>query len=521
MSSLTQAPAVSLLGISKRFPGGVVANDGISCEFRSGEIHAVLGENGAGKTTLMKILGGFYRPDHGEVSLGGRRVSFRSPREARRAGIGMVHQHFSLVPALTVAENLALSDGDHGWFCRPRRWSEFLRREAGKLGLDIRPEASVWELSMGEKQRVEVFRLLLEGARVLILDEPTSILAPREAENLFRQLKAFREMGHAIILVTHKIEHVVAFTDRVTVLREGRVVASLETGSATRGDLADLMVGGHLEDGVDAAGRERPPHDGTVVLQVEDLTVKPQLSPCGLSKVSLNVRAGEIVGVAGVSGNGQDELAAAIAGLAQFSGRVSLCRVHGENGGVATLGYVPGDRIGVGVAGALSISDNLALRSYRENGNSSGPWLKQDRLRERAADLIREFSITPDDPDAIVGTLSGGNVQKILLARELARKPDVLVAVTPTAGLDVATVNYVHATLANMAARGCGILLISEDLDELLLLSDRIVVLFEGRVAGCFDREEMDVQEIGLVMSGVAPAASGIPGHSEMAISYA
>ncbi len=508
MNDLATNAAISLHEITKRFPGGVVANDRVSCAVLPGEIHGLLGENGAGKTTLMKVLAGFYRPDSGEVRVNGRVVSFRSPRDAKDAGIAMVHQHFSLVPAFTVAENLALSDTSGGLILHPDRWRQHLRREAERLGLDVRLDAFVWELSMGEKQRVEVFRLLLEGAHVLILDEPTSILAPREAEHLLEHLKNFKEFGHAIFLVTHKIEQVVAFADRITVLRGGSVVGTLPAREATKEELAEMMVGRHVPVGQNGMRVFRPHDSDRVLLDVSHLNVKPVASAYGLSDVSFTVHAGEVLGIAGVSGNGQDELAAALSGLTRYHGVVHVAgnEVHPAVG-VASLGYVPGDRLGMGVAPTLTVLDNLSLKAFHSDGFSRGPWLHKARLRRTAQGLIERFGISPADPDVTVRSLSGGNVQKILLARELSREPEVLVAVTPTAGLDIATVEYVHTQLVEMASRGHGIILISEDLDELLLLCDRIIVLFEGRAVGSFDHERFDSRAIGLLMSGVGTTA--------------
>lgn len=495
-------PQVRFRGITKRFPGGVLANDDISFDIEKGEIHALLGENGAGKTTLMGILAGLHQPDEGYIQLKGERVVFRSPRDAKRHGIGMVHQHFSLVPAFTVAENLALSGGTGGPLFKPRSWSEHLRAEAERLGFDIRPEAYVWELSMGERQRVEVFRLFLEGAKAVInLDEPTSILAPHEAEKLFEHMARFKEAGGSVFLVTHKIDHVLSFADRVTVLRRGRVVASRDVSEVSRDGLADLMVGRHISESPARWAIPRDQSEPPWALEVHSLSVGQVSCPRGLEVQTLTVAAGGIVGVAGVGGSGQDELVAAITRTVPFRGTI---RRRGRRGAseAPRLGHVSGDRLGEGIAGSLSLADNLCLRSFHEDGFAWGPFLLRKKMRNKARQLIGAFGISPGDPDAPASTLSGGNLQRVVLARELERDPDLLVAVTPTAGLDIAGVEYVHSQLVSMAANGCGVLLISEDLDELLLLCDRIVVLAEGNVVGDLLRPDFDRRRIGLLMSG-------------------
>jgi simple sugar transport system ATP-binding protein len=495
--------SVHLRNITKRFPGGVVANRGITCAAKSGEIHAILGENGAGKTTLMKILAGFYSPDTGHIEIDGQPVVFHNPKEAKLAGIGMVHQHFSLVPALTVAENLALGATHTPFFLRPKRWNRHLLESAKRLGFDIRPAANVWQLSMGERQRVEIVRLMLEGARVLILDEPTSILAPKEAEQLFTHLRKFAESGHTIFLITHKIDHVKAIADRVTVLRHGQVVAIQETTGLSESDLAELMVGHSFQ----LSAPDRLKRNGTskneMTLEVRNLTVTPISSPSGLDDVSFNLRSGEILGVAGISSNGQDELVAALTGMAEFDGVIDSPHRDSSPHVEGRFGYIPGDRRGVGVALSLTVQENLTLRDYRRNDFSFGPWMNKARLESAARKKIETFGIQPANPCIKTALLSGGNIQKILLARELADQPSLIIAVNPTAGLDIATVDFVHREIARQAEEGAGVLLVSEDLDELLDLCDRILVLFAGRLVGAFDASPEVRNQIGLAMSGL------------------
>ena len=490
--------SVRLQNITKRFPGGVVANQGVTCEAKGGEIHAILGENGAGKTTLMKILAGFHAPDGGQIEIDGKEMAFQSPKDAKMAGVGMVHQHFSLVPALTVAENLALSSADTPFFLKPKQWKQQLTDSAERLGFDVRPDARVSKLSMGERQRVEIFRLLLEGAKVLVLDEPTSILAPKEADRLFVHLRKFAESEHTIFLVTHKIDHVKAIADRVTVLRRGQVVATREAAELNEADLAELMVGRPFElRELDRPNRHNVSED-EIALEVQDLSVVPISCAAGLTDVSFNLRSGEILGVAGISSNGQDELVAALTGSTKFDGEIRLPQTQDSQ-----IGFIPGDRRGVGVALPLTVEENLNLRDFRRDGFSLGPLLNKPRLKAEARERIETFGIRPADPNVETSTLSGGNIQKILLARELVNQPDLILAVNPTAGLDIATVDFVHREIARQADDGAGVLLVSEDLDELLALCDRILVLFAGRVAGRFDADLEVRNQIGLAMSGL------------------
>jgi simple sugar transport system ATP-binding protein len=493
-------------GITKQFPG-VVANERVDFEAAAGEVHALLGENGAGKSTLSNILTGLYRPDEGEIYLDGRPVEFHSPREALDAGISMVHQHFRLVERFTVAENVAL--GDHRREGRSFRLrSRVIERRVadlgGRYGLAVDPQAHVWQLSVGEQQRVEILKALYLDARILILDEPTAVLTPQEAEVLFETLRELAADGRTIVFISHKLHEVKAVSDRVTVLRAGRNVSTVEAADATPRSLAELMVGRGLGEGVHAEPRE----PGDVVLALEDVWADGDRGGAAVRGVSLQVRAGEIVAVAGVAGNGQRELAETIAGVRPAAkGTVRVAGRTPRPGDPraairAGVAYVPEDRLGTGLSPSVSIASNLALKSYREAPASTGPLLRLRRIRDRALELISRYRIAAPGPQAPVRLLSGGNLQKVVLAREFSGRPKVLVAASPTRGLDVGAIESVHTYLNEAAANGVGVLLLSEDLDEILTLADRIAVVYEGRFVGETTRAQANVEEIGLQMAG-------------------
>jgi simple sugar transport system ATP-binding protein len=493
-------------GITKRFPG-VVANDGVDFEAAAGEVHALLGENGAGKSTLSNILTGLYRPDEGEILVDGKPVQFGSPRDALDAGISMVHQHFRLVARFTVAENVLL--GDHrregrAFRLRPRLIEARVEELGRRYGLAVDPRAHVWQLSMGEQQRVEILRALYHDARILILDEPTAVLTPQEAELLFETLREMAADGRTVIFISHKLHEVKAVSDRVTVLRGGRVVSTVTAADATPRSLAELMVGHVLGEGARAEARA----PGEVVLGLEDLWADGDRGGAAVRGVSLTVRAGEIVAIAGVAGNGQRELAETIAGIRPPTG--GMVRVAGKvlrpgdpRAAIAAgVAYVPEDRLGTGLAPSVSIASNFVLKSYRGPPASTGPLLRLRRIRERALELIRRYRIAAPGPSAPVRLLSGGNLQKVVLAREFSGRPKVLVAASPTRGLDVGAIESVHTYLRDATTAGLGILLLSEDLDEILTLADRIAVVYEGELLGETARADASVEEIGLLMAG-------------------
>jgi general nucleoside transport system ATP-binding protein len=499
--------AVELRGITKRFPG-VVANDDVDFEASEGEVHALLGENGAGKSTLSNILTGLYRPDEGEIAIDGKTVSFSSPRDALDAGICMVHQHFRLVPPFTVAENVIL--GDHRgegrkFVVHPRH----IERRVAELGeryrIAVDPRARIWQLSLGEQQRVEILKALYREARILILDEPTAVLTPQEADSLFETLRVMADEGRTIIFISHKLHEVKAVSDRVTVLRGGKVVATVDTAEATPRSLASLMVG---RDVSMAERVERTAEVGEPVLEVRDLRALGDRGAESLRGISLTVRAGEILGLAGVAGNGQRELAEAVTGMRPFtSGSVAVEGRQLRGGDAreaigAGIAHVPEDRLHTGVAPSLSIASNVVLKAYRGKQLANGPLLKLRTIRDYAAALIKRYDVRGGGPEQPARQLSGGNLQKVVLAREFEGHPRVLVVASPTRGLDVAAIETVHRYLREAAANGVGVLLISEDLDEIRALSDRIAVIYEGAIVGELDAATATVDELGLMMAG-------------------
>ncbi len=499
-------PAVEMRGIVKRFPG-VLANDRVDFEAAAGEVHALLGENGAGKSTLSNILTGLYRPDAGEIFIDGEPVQFHSPRDALDARIFMVHQHFRLVEPFTVAENVVLGDhrGEGRTFrLRHRAIEQRVAELSKRYGLAVDPRARVWQLSLGEQQRVEILKALYREARILILDEPTAVLTPQEADVLFETLREMAAEGRTVVFISHKLHEVKAVADRVTVLRGGRSVATVSAADATLRSLASLMVGRELDSGQPA--RARTP--GEPVLELTDVWSDADRGDSAVRGASLVVRGGEIVAVAGVAGNGQRELAETVAGMRRATrGKILVCgkaiRAGDPRSAIAAgVAYVPEDRLGTGVAPSLSIASNLALKGYRERSSSHGPLLRIGRIREHAVELIQRYSIAAPGPGAPARLLSGGNLQKVVLAREFSGKPRLLIAASPTRGLDVGAIETVHAYLREAAADGVGVLLISEDLDEILLLADRVAVMYEGAIVGETSREEADVEEIGLLMAG-------------------
>jgi simple sugar transport system ATP-binding protein len=494
-------------GITKRFPG-VVANDDVDFEAAVGEVHALLGENGAGKSTLSNILTGLYRPDEGEIRLYGEPVVFESPRDALDAGIGMVHQHFRLVQPFTVAENIALGDhrpGHRGSFrIDPRRIEARVVELGERYGLPVNPKARIFQLSVGEQQRVEILKALYRDARILILDEPTAVLTPQEARMLFLTLRQMVDDGRTVIFISHKLNEVIAVSDNVTVLRGGKSVATVPTAEATPRSLAALMVGRELSD----APREPRAPTGDKVLELDELWVAGSGPQPAVRGVSLTVCAGEIVGVAGVSGNGQRELGEAIAGLrppARGAVRVGGSPVRGGDPRAALqagIAFIPEDRLATGAAPGLSISSNLILRGYRSKSLSRGPMLLFDRIKERAVKLIAQYRIAAPGPSTPARVLSGGNLQKVVLARELSGEPRIIVAASPTQGLDVGATESVRSYLRDAATSGAAVLVFSEDLDELLEIADRIAVIYEGFLVGEMPVEGADIEEIGLLMAG-------------------
>ncbi|MBA4420099.1 MAG: heme ABC transporter ATP-binding protein [Anaerolinea sp.] len=489
-------------GIRKRFPG-VLANDQVDFELREGEVHALLGENGAGKSTLMNILAGLYHPDSGTINIRGKQVSFNSPQDAIKVGIGMIHQHFMLVPSQTVTENVLLGLNDPPFIINLKDYDDKIRQLGERLGLIVDPRAKIWQLTVGEQQRVEILKMLYRGTNVLIMDEPTAVLAPSEIEDLFLTLRKMTAEGKSIVFISHKLNEITEISDRVTVLRRGKVTASgINTRETTREKLAELMVGREVLFRID----KKPVKPGDVVLSVENVQAENDKNLQSLRGLSLQVRAGEIVGLAGVAGNGQSELAEVITGLRKCTAG-KIC-IHGQdttNQSTLTsirqgVSHIPEDRTHVGSAPNLSITDNVIMKNYNQQPIGMG-WLINSLAANRFATKLKdEYEITAPLINTPVRLLSGGNLQRVILAREISSKPKLMVAVQPTRGLDVGAIEGVQRLLMQQREAGAAVLLISEELEELLSLSDRIYIIYEGQIMG--EVTDGDIRKIGLMMTG-------------------
>jgi simple sugar transport system ATP-binding protein len=493
---------VDMRSITKRFPG-VLANDRVDFNLRKGEVHALLGENGAGKSTLMNVLAGLYRADGGMMYVHGKRVDFASPREAIEAGIGMIHQHFMLVPSLTVTENILLGLDEPRFRMQLTEYNLKIKEIASRYGLHVDPEAKIWQLSVGEQQRVEILKMLYRGADVLVMDEPTAVLAPTEIEDLFNTLRSMTEQGKSIVFISHKLHEVMEISDRVTVLQKGRVTSSgLATKDVTRADLAKLMVGRDVVFRVE----KNPVEVGDIVLQVEDLEAYNDKGIKALNGVSINVREGEIVGLAGVAGNGQNQLAETLAGLREATGGSITVNDKDVTNKPVKLGIrhgislIPADRTAVGTAPNLSVTDNVIMKNYDRAPIARGWRVLSSAANRYATDLKDSYSIIVPTIDTSVRLLSGGNLQKVILAREISSEPNLMIAVQPTRGLDVGAIESVQTLLLSQREHGAAILLISEELEELLTLSDRIYVIYEGEIMG--EVEDGDIDKIGQMMTG-------------------
>ena len=493
-------------GIVKRFPG-VLANDRVDFDLHGGEIHALLGENGAGKSTLMNVLAGLYRAEEGTIRVRGQWVDFRSPRDAIDCGIGMVHQHFMLVPSQSVTENILLGMTEPRFRMRLPRYDHRVTELAQEFGLQVDPRAKIWQLSVGEQQRVEILKMLYRGAEILIMDEPTAVLAPQEIEDLFRILHSMVDDGKSVVFISHKLGEVMEIADRITVLRKGRVTASgLKPVETTPADLARLMVGRTVLFRIEREIREA----GQVVLDVENVSAMNDKGLPALQEISFQVRAGEILGIAGVAGNGQRELAEVCTGLRRCSsGRVMVnnqqvsnqpARVAIERG----VGHIPEDRKEVGTAPNLSIANNLILKSYRKPPIGRRMAVDFSAAHDHAERLKEEYEIMAPSVDTSVRYLSGGNLQRVILAREISAGPELMIAMQPTRGLDVGAIEGVQHLLLELRQSGAAVLLVSEELDEITALSDRVAVLYEGQIVGEFSGEASDQEreQIGLMMTG-------------------
>jgi general nucleoside transport system ATP-binding protein len=495
---------LEMRGITKRFPG-VVANDHVDFDLRKGEVHALLGENGAGKSTLMNILYGLYKTDEGEILSRGQKVSFHSAKDAIDRGIGMVHQHFMLIPVMTVAENIVLATEPTtaGVLLDYDEAVKRVREISERFGLAVNPTARVENISVGQQQRVEILKALYRGAEILILDEPTAVLTPQEAGELFGIIKSLQAEGTSIIFISHKLNEVLEIADRITVLRRGKKIDTVPREGATEAGLAKMMVGREVLLRVEKKAAE----PGDVLLEVSDLHVNDDRGLAAVQDVSFVVRAGEIVGIAGVEGNGQSELIEAITGLRRaeggqiaVAGRV-MAHASARKMLDAGVGHIPEDRQRRGLVLEFTIAENIALHDYCYPPDSRWGWLFPRRLVERARTLIREFDVRGGGPTTRAGALSGGNQQKVVAAREVARDPKVLIAAQPTRGLDVGAIEFLHRRLVEERAEGRAILLVSLELDEVMSLSDRLLVMYEGRIVGEHGADASE-EEIGLEMLG-------------------
>jgi simple sugar transport system ATP-binding protein len=500
----TAIPKVEMRNISKSFPG-VLANDCVDLKLRKGEVLALLGENGAGKSTLMNVLCGLYRPDRGEIYIDGKYAEIHSPRDAQKYGIGMVHQNFKLVDSMNVLENTILGLRDEPFVPDLKRVRSRLVGLAEQYHLDVDPNASIWQLSVGEQQRVEILKLLYRNAEILILDEPTAVLTPQESHELNRVVHVMKQEGKSAIFITHKMEEVMEFSDRVMVLRKGKVVAETDTSATTPKELARMMVGRDVLFQIE----KKPMTPGKVVLELSHIEALGDRGLPALKDVSFQLRAGEILGIAGVAGNGQRELAEVVTGLRRSS--KGKMQIEGEDmtnkspleiirRGVA---HIPQDRASVGAAGDLSVASNLAMKQYRSRPLATGIFLLQKKIFEFAGRLIEKFKISTPSPKTQVKFLSGGNIQKTILAREIGAARTLMVAVYPSRGLDVGATETVRRQLVSQRDAGLGVLFFSEDLDELLQISDRVAVLFEGKIMGIFDANTVNIDHIGMLMAGM------------------
>ena len=494
---------LEMRGVRKEFPG-TVANDDVDLDVRRGEVHALLGENGAGKSTLMNILYGLYRPDAGELLLNGKRVEFSSARDAIGAGIGMVHQHFMLIPVMTVAENIVLGvEPRHNLLLDERTAERRVRELSERFSLAVDPTALVSDITVGQEQRVEILKALYRGADILILDEPTAVLTPQEAHELFEIIRSLQADGKSIIFISHKLNEVLEIADRITVLRRGKKIETVPREGATEASLARAMVGRDVLLRVEKA----PPQTGDVLLSIQDLHVRDDRGIEKVRGVSFDVRAGEIVGLAGVDGNGQTELIDAITGLMKTeSGTIKVAgrELHDASAREmldAGVGHIPEDRQRRGLVLEFSIAENIALHDYAKPPSARWGWLFPKRLLARAGSLIREFDVRGGGPLAPAGALSGGNQQKVVAAREISRDPKVLIAAQPTRGLDVGAIEYLHRRLVTERDEGRAVLLVSLELEEIFSLSDRILVIYEGQIVG-EHTGDVSEQQIGLEMLG-------------------
>jgi general nucleoside transport system ATP-binding protein len=500
-------PVLELRGITKQFPG-VLANDNINLTLEKGEIHALLGENGAGKTTLMNILYGLYKPTKGEIYINDRKVEISGPTDAIRQGIGMVHQHFMLIPVLTVTENVMLGEESihNGLFLDRKAVAKRIREISQKYGLQVDPDAYIKDLPVGIQQRVEIIKVLYRHANILIFDEPTAVLTPQEVEELFAIIKSLVAQGVSLIFITHKLKEVVAVADRITVIRRGRTVGTATPTEATPQSLAEMMVGRAVELMV----RKTIAAPGEPVLVVEDLYVKDERGNLAVKGVSFEVRAGEVLGIAGVQGNGQTELVKALTGLSQVES--GLIKIAGQNINHASprqitelgVAHVPEDRQRDGLVLKFPIKDNMMLNTYY-NTFAKGMVIDQEKVNQVSTQWVKDFDVRTPSIDAAAGTLSGGNQQKVIVAREFSRPIKLLITSQPTRGLDVGSIEYIHGRIIQKRDEGTAVLVVSTELDEIRALSDRIAVMFEGKIVDIMPANLVTKEQLGLLMAGHHP----------------
>ncbi|MDO5349227.1 MAG: ABC transporter ATP-binding protein [Lachnospiraceae bacterium] len=496
---------VEMKGIRKEFPA-TLANDAVDFTAYAGEIHALLGENGAGKSTLMNILTGVLRPDQGEIRIHGKNASMKSPKDALKLGIGMIYQHFKLVKPFTVAENIVLGMEEIK-VLKKQALEEQVRSLSNEYKIDINPVSYVWQLSIGEQQRVEILKVLFRKANILILDEPTAVLTPDEVNELFATLRSMAAKGCTIIFITHKMHEVMEFADRITVLRDGRLVKALKKEETSEQELAQLMVGREISMGrrnTENTTREKQ------ILTVQDLTVLNDKKLKAVDGLSFHLYAGEILGVAGVSGNGQKELMEALAGLRTVAGGQiwmqdqEISRTSPRERIDRGMAFIPEDRYGFALIKSMTVMENASIKCYRDPGFCKRGVLNYKKLEQQSREFIKEFDIKVGGPRSLVQSMSGGNAQKLILARETAKEPSIILASYPVRGLDIKATESIHKILVKEKARGAGVLLISEDLDEIFQLSDRVAVMYEGTFMGILPIRQVTLEKIGMAMAGAA-----------------